>query len=50
MCFEKNHGKGREMEKIKDLVNQIVTGIKNKTGLSGFFTGNYPMAIIILKF
>jgi len=37
------------MKKIKDILNQIATGIKNKLGLHGSFAGNYQMAVIYLK-
>ena len=37
------------MKKIKDILNQIATGIKNKLGLHGSFAGNYQMAVISLK-
>jgi hypothetical protein len=49
MRFEKNHSNGTQMQKIKEIVNQMITGIKNGTGLAGFFAGNYQVAIIILK-
>jgi hypothetical protein len=37
------------MKKLKEILNQIATGIKNKLGLDGSFAGNYQMAVIILK-
>jgi hypothetical protein len=37
------------MKKLKDILDQIATGIKNKLGLDGSFAGNYQMAIILLK-
>jgi len=37
------------MEKIKQLLEQLSTGIKNKLGLDGISSGNYQMAVIYLK-
>jgi hypothetical protein len=37
------------MKKLKEILDQIATGIKNKLGLDGSFAGNYQVAIIILK-
>jgi len=37
------------MKKLKDILDQIATGIKNKLGLDGTFAGNYQMAVILLK-
>ena len=37
------------MKKLKTILNQIKTGIKNKFGLRGYLAGNYQLAIIILK-
>ena len=37
------------MKKLKEILNQITIGIKNKFGLDGSFAGNYQMAVIILK-
>lgn len=37
------------MKKLKDILDQITTGIKNKLGLDGSFAGNYQMAVILLK-
>jgi len=37
------------MKKLKEILNQIATGIKNKLGLHGSFAGNYQMAVIYLK-
>jgi hypothetical protein len=41
--------KGGFMKKIREILNQIATGIKNKLGLDGSFAGNYQMAVIYLK-
>lgn len=49
MCFEKYRPKANRMKKLKELLNQIATGIKNKLGLHGSFAGNYQMAVIYLK-
>jgi len=37
------------MKKIKEILNQIATGIKNKLGLDGSFACNYQMAVIYLN-
>jgi len=37
------------VKKIREILNQIATGIKNKLGLDGSFAGNYHMAVIYLK-
>jgi hypothetical protein len=37
------------MKKLKDILDQIATGIRNKLGLDGTFAGNYQMAVILLK-
>jgi len=37
------------MKKLKQILDQIATGIKNKLGLDGSFAGNYQMALIKLK-
>ena len=37
------------MNKLKEILDQIATGIKNKLGLDGSSTGNYQMAVIRLK-
>jgi hypothetical protein len=37
------------MKKLKEILDQIATGIKNKLGLNGSFAGNYQVAVIILK-
>ena len=37
------------MKKLKKILDQIATGIKNKLGLDGSFAGNYQMAVIRLK-
>jgi len=37
------------MKKLKEILDQIVTGIKNKLGLDGSFAGNYQMAVSRLK-
>ena len=37
------------MEKLKQILDQIATGIKNKLGLNGSFAGNYQMAVLELK-
>jgi hypothetical protein len=38
------------MKKLKEILDQIATGIKNKPGLNGSFAGNYQMAVISLKY
>jgi len=38
------------MKKLKEILDRIATGIKNKLGLNGSFPGNYQMAIITLKY
>ena len=37
------------MKELKEILDQIATGIKNKLGLNGSFAGNYQVAVIILK-
>lgn len=37
------------MKLIKERLQQLLTGIKNKSGLYGSFPGNYQMAILITK-
>ena len=37
------------MKKLKEILDQIATGIKNKLGLNGSFAGNYQVAVTILK-
>jgi len=37
------------MKRLKQILDQIATGIKNKLGLDGSFAGNYQMAVISLK-
>jgi len=37
------------MKRLKQILYQIATGIKNKLGLDGSFAGNYQMAVISLK-
>lgn len=37
------------MKKLKEILDRIATGIKNKLGLDGCFAGNYQMAVITLK-
>jgi hypothetical protein len=37
------------MKKLKEILDQIATGIKNKLGLNGSFAGNYQVAVIHLK-
>ncbi len=37
------------MKKLKEILDRIATGVKNKLGLNGSFAGNYHMAVIILK-
>jgi hypothetical protein len=37
------------MKKLKEILDQIATGIKNKLGLNGSFAGNYQVAVISLK-
>jgi hypothetical protein len=49
MCFEKVKSKELTMEKLKQILEKLSTGFKNKLGLDGIFSGNYQMAIIYLK-
>jgi hypothetical protein len=35
------------MQKLKEMIEQIVTGIKKKSGLYGSFAGKYQLAAII---
>ena len=35
------------MKKLKEILDQIATGIKNKLSLPGSFAGNYQMAVIL---
>ncbi len=37
------------MKLIKEKLEQLLTGIKNKSGLYGSLPGNYQMAIILIK-
>jgi hypothetical protein len=37
------------MKKLREILDRIATGIKNKLGLYGSFAGNYQMAVITLK-
>jgi len=37
------------MKKLKQILEQISTGVKNKLGLPGILSGNYQMAVIYLK-
>jgi hypothetical protein len=37
------------MKKLKEILDQIATGIKHKLGLDGSFAGSYQMAVIYLK-
>jgi len=37
------------MKKLKEILDQIATGVKNKLGLDGSFAGTYQMAVITLK-
>ena len=37
------------MKRLKEILDQIATGIINKLGLDGSFAGNYQMAVITLK-
>ncbi len=49
-CALKNYmAKGESMKKLKQILERISTGIKNKLGLHGIFSGNYQMAVIYLK-
>lgn len=49
MLWKSYAKKGEYMKKLKEILNQIATGIKNKLGLNGSFAGNYQMAVIYLK-
>ena len=49
MCFEKLKAKQLVMKRLKEILDQIATGVKNKLDLDGSFAGNYQMAVIILK-
>jgi hypothetical protein len=35
------------MKKLKEILNQLATGIKHKFGLYGYLAGNYQMAVIL---
>lgn len=48
-ALENYRAKGDEMQKLKEILNQIATGIKYKLGLDGSFAGTYQMAVIYLK-
>jgi len=37
------------MKRLKEILDQIATGVKNKLGLTGSFAGTYQMAVIYLK-
>ena len=37
------------MKNLKEILERISTGVKNKLGLPGIFSGNYQMAVIYLK-
>jgi hypothetical protein len=37
------------MKNLKQILERISTGVKNKLGLNGIFSGNYQMAVIYLK-
>lgn len=49
MLWKTIYQKGECMKKLKEILNQIATGIKNKLGLHGSFAGDYQMAVIYLK-
>lgn len=38
------------MKMMKDKLNQLLTGIKNKSGLNGYLPGNYQVAVILIKY
>jgi hypothetical protein len=38
------------MKWMKEMINHLLTGIKNKSGLYGSLPGNYQMAIITIKY
>jgi hypothetical protein len=37
------------MKKLKEILEKLSTGVKNKLGLDGIFSGTYQMAVIYLK-
>ena len=37
------------MKRLKEILDQIATGIENKLSLHGSFAGNYQMAVITIK-
>jgi len=37
------------MKRLKEILDQIATGIKYKLGLTGSFAGTYQMAVTCLK-
>jgi hypothetical protein len=37
------------MKMIKEKLNELLTGIKNRFGLNGSLPGNYQMAVLRLK-
>jgi len=39
----------QHMKRLKEILDQIATGIKHKLGLYGSFAGSYQMAVIYLK-
>jgi hypothetical protein len=49
MCFEKMMSKRTTMNKLKQILEKLSTGVKNKLGLDGIFSGTYQMAVIYLK-
>jgi|GraSoiStandDraft_46_1057282.scaffolds.fasta_scaffold375558_1 hypothetical protein len=50
MCFGNLNAKSVTMKKLKEMLDRIATGIKNKIGLNGSFAGNYQVAVITLKY
>jgi hypothetical protein len=47
MCFEINQAKGGTMQTLKKMIEDLITGIKNKIGPDGSFAGKYQMAVYI---
>jgi hypothetical protein len=37
------------MKKLKQILERIFTGVKNKLGPHGILSGNYQMAVLIIK-
>jgi hypothetical protein len=42
--------KGGKMKLMKEILNHLLTGTKNKSGLYGSLPGHYQMAILTIKY